>query len=220
MKTRVLLSLFLVTVVQAFSSAPAGAQESSLFQELGFFYTGIRSDHPELPSPQGFGAFTRWQIAQGWLLRLSYHRTFEHTEKPGVVCDQYPQRIECRTEDTVTDVTFSGLRGSLSRAIRVGRWVELGLGGGLSFNHVKPEAFDLTGWEADLLIPNTGQLGYLASLSATAAPFGRLPVLLVGGFTGHWVNFNGCSGEDPPQYDPFCGWATLKEVELGLSYAF
>jgi hypothetical protein len=220
MTTRVLFSVLLLVGFQFLSPALASAQESSLFQELGVFYTAIRSDHPELPSPVGFGAFARWQIAQGWLFRVSYHRTYEHTEKPGVVCDQYSQRINCRTEPTETDVTFSGVRASLSRALRIGRWAELGLGGGISFNHLKPEAFDLTGWEADMLVPNTGQLGYLASASAALAPFGRIPVLVVGGYTSHWLDFNGCSGEDPPQYDPFCGWATLHEMELGLSYAF
>lgn len=117
-------------------------------------------------------------------------------------------------------MTFSGLRGAISRAVRVGKWVELDFGGGLSFNHVKPEVFDLTGWPADMLVPNTGQIGYLASISATLAPLRRLPILFVGGFTNHWVDFNGCSGEDPPQYDPFCGWGVLREVELGFSYVF
>ena len=85
MKTRFFFSLSLLLGVQTFSSAPAVAQESSLFQELGLFYTTISSHHPELPSPMGVGAFARWQIAPGWLLRLSYHRTYEHTEKPGIV---------------------------------------------------------------------------------------------------------------------------------------
>lgn len=213
---------FLLLLLALHSPLPeAGhAQDSSLFQELGFFYTAIYSDHVELPGPMGVGAFARWQIAPGWLLRFSYHRTHEHTDKEGVVCDQYSQRINCRVEPTETDVTFAGARGILSRAVRLGRWFEIGVGGGLSFNQVKPEAVDLTGWPADMLVPNTGQIGYLASVSATVAPPGRIPLLLVGGLTGHWLDFNGCSGSDPPQYDPFCGWSTLREIELGLSYAF
>jgi hypothetical protein len=220
MNPRLLPSLCLFVAVLSLVPRGAHAQESQLFQEMGLFYTSISSDHVELPSPVGMGAFARWQIAPGWLVRLSYHRAKEHTEKIGIVCDQYSQRINCRPEPTETDVTFSGLRGSIARAVRLGRWAEVGLGGGISFNHVDPEAVDLTGWHADMLVPHTGQIGYLAVLSATLAPFGRMPFLLVGGFNGHWLNFNGCSGEDPPQYDPFCGWATLKEVELGLSYVF
>jgi hypothetical protein len=220
MNTRILPLLLLLFGCHLLLPTSARAQEASLFQELGVFSTAIYSDHPEMPSPMGFGAFARWQIARGWLFRLSYHRTYEFTEKLGTVCDQYSQRINCRTEPTETDVTFSGLRGSLSRAFQIGQWLEMGMGGGLSFNHVKPEAVDLTGWEADMLIPNTGQIGYLTSLSATVAPLRSLPILVVGGLTGHWVDFNGCSGEDPPQYDPFCGWTTFKEVELGLSLAF
>jgi hypothetical protein len=220
MKTHVLLSLLFLSAAPFTFPGRGHTQESNLFQELGLFYTAISSDHVELPGPVGIGAFARWQIAPGWLVRLSYHRTYEHTNKEGVVCANYSQRINCRVEPTKTDVTFAGARGILSRAVRLGRWAEVGVGGGLSFNQVKPEAVDLTGWRADMLIPNTGQIGYLASVSATVAPLGRIPILLVGGLTGHWLDFNGCSGTDPPQYDPFCGWSTLREIELGLSYAF
>jgi hypothetical protein len=213
-------SILMIGISLFSQGADLSAQQGSLFQELGVFYTATRSDHVELPSPMGFGAFARWQVADGWLLRLSYHRSKEETSKIGTVCDQYSQRINCRQEPTETTVTFSGLRGSFARALRLGGWAEIALGGGFSFNSVDPNAVDLDGWMADMLVPNTGQLGYLASLSATLAPPWRLPVLLVGGYTNHWVNFNGCSGEDPPQYDPFCGWAILKEMELGLSYVF
>ena len=217
---KVAFLLFAAVGLILFTGTPALAQNPSLFQELGVFFTATSSDHVELPSPMGFGAFARWQIADGWLFRVSYHRTAEETQKEGIVCDQYSLRINCRYEPTETSVTFSGLRSALSRAVRVGKWVEMDFGGGLSFNHVKPEAFDLTGWRADMLVPNTGQIGYLASISVTLAPLRRLPILFVGGFTNHWVDFNGCSGEDPPQYDPFCCWGHLREVELGLSYAF
>lgn len=220
MKIRVLCALFLLFSVHPPFSGRVTAQESFLFQELGVFYTAMNSNHVELPSLSGMGAFSRWQVAPGWLVRLSYRRAFEHTEKTGVVCDNYPHRINCRPEPTETDVTLSGVRGEVSKAIRLGRFAELGLGGGVSFNHVKPEAVDLHGGPADLLVTNTGQIGYLASLSATDAPSRRVPILLVGGFSGHRMRFNGCSGEDPPQYDPFCGWTTLREIELGLSYVF
>jgi len=217
---RTAFSILTVAVPLLLPGAAASAQQSSLFQELGLFFTATRSDHVELPSPMGLGAFARWQVADGWLLRLTYQRSKEETRKIGTVCDQYSQRINCRQEPTVTNVTFSGLRGSFARAFRIGGWAEINFGGGMSFNSVKPEAVDLTGWMADMLVPNTGQIGYLASLSATLAPLRRTPVMLVGGYTHHWVSFNGCSGEDPPQYDPFCGWGILKEMEVGLSYAF
>ena len=199
---------------------PLEAQQPSLFQELGAFYTISSSNHVELPDPRGFGVFARWEVARGWLFRLSYHRSYEETRKEGIVCDQYSQRINCRSEPTKTDVTLSGLRGGFSRVFRLGRWVEIGPGAGLSFNHVNPEATDLTGWPADMLVPNTGQIGYLASLSATLAPPFSFPILFTGGFTNHWIDFNGCSGEEPPQYDPFCGWKPIREIELGLSFVF
>jgi len=213
-------SILAVAILMSLHCAPAAAQNPSLFQELGIFFVGTRSDHVELPSPMGVGAFARWQIADGWLLRMSYQRSKEETSKIGTVCDVYSQRINCRPEPTETTVTLSGFRTSLARAVRVGSMAEISLGGGLSFNTVKPKAFDLTGWTADMLVPNAGHLGYLASLSATLAPLRGAPVLLVGGYTHHWVDFHGCSGEDPPQYDPFCGWGILKEMELGLSYVF
>lgn len=198
----------------------ASAQQPSLFQELGAVLTVSSSHHPELPSPVGFAAFARWGFAGGWLFRLSYHRAWEETRKLGKVCAQLAQQLDCRQELVQTDVTFTGLRGILSRAVRLGRWGELSLGPGVSFNHVDPEASSLSGRPADLLAPHTGQLGYLANASVSVSPMPRLPVLLVGGYTGHWVRFRGCSGEDPPQYDPFCGWGRFKEIELGLSYTF
>jgi hypothetical protein len=212
--------LILTPFLLSFGHGVANGQQSSLFQELGLFFTASSSSHPELPSPMGLGGFARWGFGDGWLFRLSYHRSWDETEKIGTVCDQYSQRINCRPEPTRTKVRFSGLRGGLSRALRLGRRAELALGGGLSFNHVDPKATDLSGGPADLLIPNSGQIGYLANASLAIAPLPRIPVLLNAGYTGHWVDFNGCSGEDPPQYDPFCGWATLKEVEMGLSVTF
>jgi hypothetical protein len=210
----------LTTILLLSGTCVASAQQPSLFQELGGVFTVSNSHHPELPSPVGFGAFARWSFAGSWLFRLSYHRAWEKTRKMGTVCDQYSQRINCRQEPVETHITFTGLRGVFSRTARVGRWGELGLGAGVSFNHVHPEAMSLAGLPADLLIPNAGQIGYLASASVAVSPTPRVPILLVGGYTGHWVSFKGCSGEDPPQYDPFCGWGRFKEVELGLSYTF
>lgn len=217
-------ALFFVPLLTALLVFPgqngrAEAQET-LFHELGAFYLNSASDNVELPDPVGFGLFARWEMAPGWLFRLSYHRSQDETRKDGVVCDRYSPRINCRVEPTETEVILSGLRGAVSRVSRLGGWGEIGLGAGLSFNRVNPEARDLTGWRADMLVPNTGQIGYLASLSTTLAPAGSIPILLVAGYTGHWINFNGCSGEEPPQYDPFCGWESLREMELGLSYAF
>lgn len=196
------------------------AQQPKLFHELGGFFTSSSSHHPELPSLTGFGAFARWEFADRWLFRLSYHRSKDETRKIGTVCDQYSKRINCRLETTRTRVTFTGLRGAFSRAVGFSRWGELALGAGFSFNHVDPEATSLTGQPADLLVTHTGQIGYLANATLSVSPRRRIPVLLLAGVTGHWVKFRGCSGEDPPQYDPFCGWGRFREIELGLSYTF
>lgn len=202
------------------SVSPLSSQESSIFEELGVFAISTSSEHVELPSPMGFGGFARFRIGGPFDFRLSYHRVSDETHKTGVVCDQYSQRINCRPEMTHTTVGFSSVRGGVSGGIQFGKWVRIRLDGGVSFSHVTPESVDDTGWRADLLDPNTGQVGYFTGVSTTVSVLENIPLKLIGGVTSHWVEFNGCSGEDPPQYDPFCGRAVSRDLELGLSFAF
>ena len=97
----------------------------------------------------------------------------------------------------------------------------MGAGGGLSLNHLAIESVGIeSDLQADLLAPNAGIVGFAALLTASVMPVSSVPVRLTGGFGVHWVNFDTCSANDPPQYDPFCGMDTVKEIELGLSYAF
>jgi len=197
------------------------AQQPSLFQELGVFAISARSDHVELPSPAGFGVASTWEFAGSLMARLSYHRVSEDTRKEGVVCDQYSQRINCRAEITDTSLDLSGLRGALMWAFPVGDRVRLGAGGGLSVNHLVAESIGTeSGLEADLLAPNAGIIGFMALFTASVTPVSSVPVRLNGGFGVHWLNLDTCSRNDPPQYDPFCGMESLKEIELGLSYTF
>ena len=196
-------------------------QEPSLFHELGAFAISARSNHVELPSPSGFGLASTWEFAGSLMARLSYHRVSDDTRKDGVVCDQYSQRINCRAEITETSLTFSGLRGTLQWALPIGDQVRLGAGGGLSFNHLTVESVGIeSDFQADLLAPNAGIVGFAALLTASVIPVSSVPVRLNGGFGVHWVNFDTCSANDPPQYDPFCGMDTFKEIELGLSFTF
>ena len=90
----------------------------------------------------------------------------------------------------------------------------------MSFNQVSAESVGESGLDADLLAPNAGQIGYHALLSAAVTPVRGLPVSLTGGISVHWVGFNTCSGNDPPQYDPFCGTSVFREIEAGVAYAF
>jgi hypothetical protein len=215
-------ALFIPLATISLLSCPrvAPAQQPKLFHEMGVLFTSASSHHPELPSLVGFSVLARWEFADRWRFRLSYHRSRDETRKIGIVCDQYSQRINCRPETVKTRVTFTGLRGVFSRAVRFSQWGEISLGAGASFNHVDPEATGPNGQPADLLVPHTGQLGYLANATLAVSPRRRVPLLLLAGYTGHWVKFRGCSGEDPPQYDPFCGWGRFREVELGLAYTF
>ena len=74
--------------------------------------------------------------------------------------------------------------------------------------------------DADLLAPNAGIIGFTALVSAAVTPVPTIPVRFTGGFGMHWVTFNTCSGNDPPQHDPFCGTQNFREIELGLSHIF
>jgi len=215
--------LLLAAVLGCLALQPArlSAQQPSLFQELGVFFISASSNHPELPAPSGFGAASWWQFGRHLLGRLSYHKMSDQTRKQGVVCDQYSQRINCRAEETDTDVTLSGLRGTLLGTVVLMDRLRLGAGGGVSFNHVDTEAVGLvSGQLADLLAPNAGIIGFSTLVSATLHPVPSLPVRLSGSFGIQWLNFNTCSANDPPQYDPYCGMDSLKELEVGLSFAF
>lgn len=189
-------------------------------QEVGVFFTVASSDQVELPSPSGFGASALMELGPDWLVRLSLHRTSDDTSKEGIVCRNYSQRIDCLPEMTETSVTMGGLRGALLRTFSVLGWARLGLGAGGSFNQIRAEATGVSGRVADLLSPNSGQLGFLALLSAAVTPVPRIPVRVSGTVSGHWVNFRSCSANDPPQYAPFCGTDRFEEFELGLSYTF
>jgi hypothetical protein len=211
----------LLAILSILLAAPAEAQQQALFHELGGFAVVMSSDHPELPDPKGFGLASVWEFGGNFMTRLSFHRASDETVKEGIVCDQYSQRINCRPEITETSVSLSGLRGTVLVRVPLGDLVRLGAGGGLSFNHISAETVGtVSDLEADLLAPNAGIIGYNTLLSATVTPLASIPLQLTGGFGIHWVDFNTCSGDDPPQYDPFCGMEPFREIELGLSFSF
>ena len=219
---RTVISFLLVSAgLFSVGPAPLHTQEASLFQELGVFFINGQSNHVELPNPSGMGASSSWEFAGPFIARLSYHRVSDDTRKEGIVCDQYSQRINCRAEITESSAALSGLRGILMWAVPLGEQVRLAAGGGLSFNHVKAEAMGTeSGLRADLLAPNAGIIGFSTLISAAVRPVSSVPVRMNVGFGVHWVNFNTCSANDPPQYDPFCGMEAVRELELGVSYVF
>jgi hypothetical protein len=203
------------------NSGHLSAQEPSLFQEMGAFHLTVSSDHPELPGPVGFGVQSSWELGGFLMARLSYHRVSEDTRKDGTVCDQYSQRINCRAEVTQTSATLSGVRGALLFRFPFGDVVRLAAGGGLSFNHVNTEAVGIvSNLDADLLAPNAGIIGLTGLVTAAIHPLRSVPLKLTGGLGIHWANFYTCSGNDPPQYDPYCGAERFTEIELGLAFAF
>lgn len=201
-----------VLVMLAAGAGPLGAQD------LGLVVVGASSANVELPDPQGLGAFAGFRSAP-WLFRLSYLRYSADTRKSGTVCRVYSPRIGCRTEGVATSARMGGLRLSAERAVRVGERLELGAGGGLSFNSLTVDARGESGFRADLHMPKTGQIGYLGSASLALSPVPSVPVKVVAGLTGHWVKFHGCvSAEDRTSgYAPFCGWDRFTELQVGLS---
>jgi len=97
--------------------------------------------------------------------------------------------------------------------------VEVSGAAGLSFNQLTATSTGESGWRADLHMPNAGQIGYLASVSAALTPIRGVPVKLVGRVSAHRIRFRGCvSPEDRTSgYAPFCGWEGFTEIELGAS---
>jgi hypothetical protein len=179
-----------------------------------------RSGHPELPSPTGFEGSAAWDIWSHWRFVLGYYRMWDHTEKMGLVCRTYAPNISCHASMTENDVTLSGARGTLLRTIVLAPGLRIGLGGGLSFNQVKATSIGDNGMRADLLMPYSGHIGYLARVSAQWIPPLPLPLRLNVTLNEHFVDFNTCSGTTPPQYDPFCDAAELTELGAGLSLVF
>jgi hypothetical protein len=90
----------------------------------------------------------------------------------------------------------------------------------LSFNHVDTESIGtVSNLEADLLAPNAGIIGFSGLVVGAIRPLPSIPLKLTGGIGMHWVNFDTCSGNDPPQYDPYCGRERFTEIELGVAIA-
>ncbi len=189
-------------------------------QELGLTYSSARSSHREFPAPTGFGGFVLVTINPSWQVQISLQRLAGETDKEGVVCVTYSPRIGCYPEPTHATAALTGLRGALIRTVHLGEWLRLGAGAGLSFSHVDARVRGLSGARGDLLAPNGGQIGAQGVLSAAWAPYPRFPARVIGRFTTHWVYFHTCSGEDPPQYDPFCSAGRFREFDVGLSFAF
>ena len=196
------------------------AQNESLFRELALFGTVATSAHPEFPSPRGVKLLSAWDFLKHWRFRLSYSRLWDESEKPGLVCRMYAPNIGCTESMTFSRVALSGLRGSLLRTRVLGPGLRVGLGGGLSFNEVNARSVGEDGRKADLLAPNSGHLGYLVLTSIQWILPLPLPLRLSGSLGRHWVVFRTCSGETPPQYDPYCEVGRFLEMDLGLSVMF
>jgi hypothetical protein len=190
--------------------AVAGAQEISAFGML------TTTTNVEFPSPRGIGASVLKEVHGDWLLRLAYVRSYDSTEKPGVVCIVYSPRIGCHTEDVSTSDSFSGLRFGVMRAVHLKDVARIGAGLGISLNSIHVEAQGVSGQPADLELPLTGEIGYLAMLHLSLSPVPSLPLRITAGLQRHWVHFEACS--DPPIYAPFCGIDTFREAEVGIAY--
>lgn len=213
---RAFISLVLVFTC----TTPLQGQKDPLLEEVSAFVIIGDSENPELPNPLGLGVRSTWNISRGWLFRLSLTRVEDQTRKYGVACVSYAPHIACRETMTDNEMALTAMRGSLLRTLVIGRSLRLGFGGGLTFNNLAADSRSDDGARADLLAPNTGQVGFMGLVSAELILHPNLPVRLTGGLTSHLVKFHTCSGATPPQYDPFCKLIWFREGELGLTVPF
>lgn len=188
-------------------------------QTLGATAVWASSPNAELPHPQGLGVFAQVDAA-GFGFRLSYVRYSDSTRKQGTVCQVYSPRIECGPEDVETLARLGGLRAVVLKTVSLGGLVEFGAGGGLSFNSLTATSVGDSGRRADLLMPNTGQIGGHATATLSVTPVPGVPLRLVGSYALHWVKFRGCASlEDRTSgYAPFCGTDRFREVQVGGSF--
>jgi hypothetical protein len=189
-------------------------------QQVGGLLVFGSSDHPELSNANGWGAFAAAPIASWMQFRLSYHRVSQDSQSEGWVCLRYAPSLGCNFEEIETTQSLGSLRVSLLPRVTVRDALQIGAGGGVSFNQVSVEAIGTaTGRKANLDAPRTGQIGYQGMASVAFTPVERVPLTAIGQFTAHWVNFRNCvSYEDV--YDPYCGVYLFKEVSLGLAWKF
>lgn len=209
-----------VSLLLAVFLTPLSAQDDRLLQNLGIYGKVATTENREFPSPRALGIRSTWGFGGHWLFTLALERMEDESQKVGTICRIYAPHISCNQAMTFNEVKMTSLRGGLLRTVVLGRVLRLGAGAGLSFNVMNAESWGENGWKADLLAPKTGQVGYLALLSAEFIPLPAIPLRLTGGLGSHWVHFHTCSGADPPQYDPFCTISWFKEAEVGLSLAF
>lgn len=196
-----------------------GAPTGAAAQTLGATAVWASSPNAELPHPQGLGLYAQVDAA-GFGFRLSYLRYSDSTRKLGTVCRVYSPRIDCGLEDVDTSARLGGLRADILKTFGLGEMVELGLGGGLSFNSLTATSAGDSGRPADLLMPNTGQIGRQATLSLSVTPVPGVPFELVGSYALHWVRFRGCASlEDRTSgYAPFCGTNRFREIQVGGAF--
>jgi hypothetical protein len=178
------------------------------------------SDNVEFPDATGFGVVGALEF-ESWQLRLAYLRYSDDTDKSGVVCQVYSPRIGCRTEGVSTSARMGGLRFVVLRTLGLADRIEVGAGGGVSFNTLSATSQGESGFRADLHLPNTGQIGYVAAASLGFRPSAALPFEITAGWSGHWVKFRGCVDPTDPTsgYAPFCGWDRFTEIQVGAMVA-
>lgn len=177
------------------------------------------STNAELPRPQGFGVFGQAE-ALGVGYRLTYLRYSDSTSKPGIVCQVYSPRIDCTTEGVDTSVRVGSARVEVLKLVPLGERIQLGVGGGASFNSLLVTATGESGRMADTGTPSSGNLGGLGTMSLALTPVASVPLTLRATGSLHWVRFNGCESPDDPTsgYAPFCGTDRFREIHVGLSY--
>jgi hypothetical protein len=208
------LALALASASLLMASAPAASA-----QEIGVSLLWAQSENAELLEPGGVRGFVQWESQSSWLFRLSLQSLSQDSEKEGAVCTVYSPRIGCRAEHVETSASLGTFRLEVMRALRLGEWLRIGAGGGASISSLSATSLGESGNNADLNLPRTAQIGFVALLSADISPVRGIPLKLTGEISRHWVGFNACARLEDI-YSPFCGLTAYREIAVGLAYSF
>jgi hypothetical protein len=188
-------------------------------QEFGVYRSSAQSGLYELGAPSGLGAYAR-MVARPWLsVRISYHRFGDSSQRVGEACNNVAIYYACSPEQIDTESTVHGGAAVLAWRLQPTRLVELDLGGGLSVNDVRASDRTATGRPSTLFYHNSAQGGVLATAHGRLQPIPALPVVVDVGLANHLLLLRACA-EDTRRYDPFCGAKSVRELRVGLGFAW
>ena len=187
-------------------------------QTLSFFKGNASVEHPELGEPSEFGIALTVDVASRVFLRAAYTSFASSSDRIGEICTWYEPPRGCGPEAIHGESSLGGISLSALPYVQIFDGVRLGVGGGISLNHLDSRIDGESGRIAWAFIPRGGQVGGVALASLRLGPLDGIPFTVAVNATRHWVNLDGCVAE-PTRYDPFCGTQRFQTLELEVGYA-